>query len=128
MEGYTEFVRLARQIGLLALLLISYVAPVMACMRVDARMSAPERACCRMMKGQCGEMEMPGSHGCCHKTATSGDHALRTGTVALHPAMGFAVLLAPTGLPDASTSATWIRGPQHSLPKSPPYSVSILRI
>ena len=126
---YTTVVRMARQLGLLALLLISYAAPLMACMRVDAQMTAPEHACCRMMKGQCGEMEMPPTHGCCHKAvAIPGDHALPTSTVARHPIMGFAVLLAATSLPDAPTSATWIHLPQHSPPTSPPHSVSILRI
>jgi hypothetical protein len=128
-EGYTAFVRLARQIGLLALLLVSYVAPAMACMRVNAQMTAPERACCRMMKGQCGGMEMPASHGCCHKTvSTPGDHALPVSTAALHPVMEVGVLFATTILPADVNSVIWIQAPPHSPPKSTPLSVSILRI
>jgi hypothetical protein len=128
-EGYTAFVSLARQIGLLALLLISYVAPAMACMRVNAQMTAPERACCRMMKGQCGGMEMPASYGCCHKTvSTPGDHALLAAAAALHSVMDVGVLFATTILPADVKSAIWIQAPQHSPPKSPHLRVSILRV
>jgi hypothetical protein len=53
--------RLFRQFGVLVLLLVSCVAPAMACMVPNAEMSLQERACCRMMKNQCGQMAMPGS-------------------------------------------------------------------
>jgi hypothetical protein len=57
-----------RQFSVLVLLLVSCVAPAMACMVPDAQMNPQDRACCRVMNSQCGQMEMPASHGCCHKT------------------------------------------------------------
>src|SRR5258708_4551466 len=78
--------RVLRQFGVLVLLLVTCLAPAMACMVPSAQMSTQERACCRMMKNQCGQMEMPASHGCCKKTPPSvHDNALDTKTVALHP-------------------------------------------
>jgi hypothetical protein len=49
--------RVLRQIGVLVLLLVSCLAPAMACMIPNAEMSAQERVCCRMMKNQCGQMD-----------------------------------------------------------------------
>ena len=75
-----------RQIGVLVLLLVSCLAPAMACMVPNAEMSTQERACCRMMKNQCGQMGMPASHGCCQKTPPSvHDNALDTKPVTFHP-------------------------------------------
>jgi hypothetical protein len=54
-----------RQFGAILLLLVSCGAPAMACITPDTRMTVEERACCRVMKNQCGEMEMPASHDCC---------------------------------------------------------------
>jgi hypothetical protein len=53
----------------LVLLLVSCLAPAMACVVSNAEMNTEERACCRMMKNQCEQMDnMPASHGCCQKT------------------------------------------------------------
>lgn len=119
-----------RQLAVLILLLVSYVAPVMACMRADAQMSAPERACCRMMKGQCGQMDMPASHNCCHKTLnTIQDTALHSRSMVLHPALAFVVqLLAVDWFPRDPLSGNWIQAPQHHPPESPPSSISVLRV
>jgi hypothetical protein len=128
---YTQrIMRWLRQLGAIALLLISCVAPVMACMRPDARMSAQERACCRMMKGQCGEMQMPASHECCHKTLQSAQqNALHGKTVELPPLSAIALPVAAYELSaPASAAANRIDRPQHSPPTSPPLSVSVLRI
>ena len=58
----------------------------MACMVSSTEMNAEERACCRMMKNQCGQMEMPSSHGCCQKTPLGvHDNALDTKAVTFHP-------------------------------------------
>jgi hypothetical protein len=76
----------ARQLGIVILLLVSYLTPAMACMVSDARMNAEERACCRAMKNHCEEMGMPASHGCCQKTPKSAqDNALDTKAVTYHP-------------------------------------------
>jgi hypothetical protein len=47
--------RILRQFGVL-LLLVSCLAPAMACMVPNAEMSTQEPACCRMMKSQCGQV------------------------------------------------------------------------
>jgi hypothetical protein len=111
------------------LLLVSCVAPAMACVTPDVQMTAEERACCRIMKSQCGQMEMPSSQDCCKK-ALSSDHesALKTDTASFHPAAFVAIwtssseLLAPQ-----SASTGWVR-PEHSPPESPPSAIAILRI
>ena len=78
--------RCLRQFGALLLLLVSCVAPAMACMAPAAQMTVEERACCRMMKSQCGQTEMPASHDCCKKTpGTLADNAFRTDTASFHP-------------------------------------------
>jgi hypothetical protein len=99
-------------------------------MAPDAQMTSEERACCRMMKSKCGQMEMPASHGCCKKAPMSvHDNALKTESVPFHPAALVAIwvssfdLLAPQ---DASNG--WVQRPEHSPPKSPPSAITILRI
>ena len=125
--AYAHRVRFLRQFGAVLLLLVFCVAPAIACM---APVTAEEQACCRMMKSQCGQMEMPASHDCCKK-APSADHdnALKTDTLTFHPFV-FATLwvssfdlLAPQAVAEG-----WAQRPEHSPPKPPPSSISILRI
>jgi hypothetical protein len=122
--------RALRQVGVLVLLLASFLAPAMACMIPDAQMSSQERACCRMMKNQCGQMEMPASHGCCQKAPRSmHDNALDTKAVTLHRVLVPVSWLAPFGLVTPTISVTaWVEQPEDSPPKSPPSTISILRI
>ena len=122
--------RVIRQFGVLVLLLVSCLAPAMACMVPDAAMSTQERACCRMMKNQCGQMEMPASHGCCQKTPPSvRDNALDTKAVTFHPVVVPVIWLAVAELVNpVSAVADWVERPDYSLPKSPPSTISILRI
>jgi hypothetical protein len=55
--------------GLVAMLL----APaVMACLSPASSLNAEERACCREMANECGDMDMPSSHSCC-KTLSGPD-------------------------------------------------------
>ena len=122
--------RILRQFGAIFLLLIFSAAPVMACMRADAQMSASERACCRMMKNQCGDMQMPASHGCCHETLQSIDqNALNAKTVTLPPLAAIVVTMAACDLlvPNFVTGE-WVVSPQYSPPKTPTSSVSVLRL
>ena len=58
-------------LGALLLLNIICLSPVVACMAPEAQMSAAERACCHIMKSECGQMRMPASHSCCQKTLAS---------------------------------------------------------
>ncbi|HEX4021941.1 MAG TPA: hypothetical protein VHX63_12400 [Acidobacteriaceae bacterium] len=121
--------RVLRQFGVLILLLVSCVAPAMACMVPDAQMSAQERACCRTMSNQCGQMEMPASHGCCQKTPPSAyDNALNTKAAAFHPVVVSVSSLVAFEVNPASTVTGWVERPDYSPPKSPPSTVSILRI
>jgi hypothetical protein len=119
-----------RQFGVLVLLLVSCLAPAMACMVPDALMNTEERACCRMMKNQCEQMEMPASHGCCQKTSSSvHDNALDTKTVTFHTVVIPAIWLAAFELVNPASAITgWVEHTDYSPPKSPPATISILRI
>jgi hypothetical protein len=119
-----------RQLGVLVLLLVSGLAPAMACMVPDAQMNAEERACCRMMKNQCGQMGMPASHGCCQKTPPSvHNNALDTKAMTFHPAVVPVIWLAASELMNPDSAVTgWVEHPDYSPPKSPPATISILRI
>jgi len=123
-------VKALRQFGAILLLLVFCAAPAMACVTPDAQMTTEERACCRMMTSQCGQMEMPASQDCCKKTLSS-DHAnaLKTDAVSLHPAT-FVTIWAFSSelLATQSASNGWVQRPEHSPPKSPPAAVTILRI
>jgi hypothetical protein len=116
--------------GVLALLLASYLAPAMACMVPDAQMSTEERACCRTMSNQCGQMEMSAAHGCCQKTPPSvRDNALDTKAEAFHSVVSPVIwLAAPVLVNPASATTGWVARPNYSPPKSPPSTISILRI
>jgi hypothetical protein len=122
--------RVFRQFGVLLLLLVSCLAPAMACMVPDAQMNTEERACCRAMKNQCGQMEMPASHGCCQKTPPSvRDNVLGTKTVTFDPIVAPVIWLAAFELVNpASAVVGWVEHPDYSPPKSPPATISILRI
>jgi hypothetical protein len=125
-----EVMRIFRQFGVLVLLLVSCLAPAMACMVPDVHMNAEERACCQTMKDQCGQTEMPASHGCCQKTPASvNDNALDTKTVAFHPALVPVTWLTAFELVNPPSMVIgWVERPDYSAPKSPPATISILRI
>lgn len=129
-EGYSNCVKRLRQIGLLSLLVIFCIGPVMACMRADAQMSPEERACCRMMNNQCGEMGMPASHHCCQKTVQGAEQdVIQARIAALPPLAGASALQAAfTSLSPTPHAAHWFERPEHSPPESPPRSIPILRI
>jgi hypothetical protein len=122
--------RVLRQFGVLVLMLVSCLAPALACMVPDAQMNTEERACCRVMKNQCGQMGMPASHGCCQKTPSSvRDNALDTKAVTFHPVVVSVIWLAVSELVNpVSAVADWVERPDYSPPKSPPSTISILRI
>jgi len=96
----------------------------------DAAMSTQERACCRMMKNQCGQMEMPASHGCCQKTPLGvRDNALDTQATNFHPIAVPIIWLTAFELVNPTSSvAGWVEHPDYSPPKSPAATISILRI
>lgn len=119
-----------RQFGIVILLLASYLTPAMACMLPGAQMTAQGRACCRMMHGQCEQMGMPASHGCCQKTPHSAlDKALLT-TAANHHQVAVAVawLAAYEWFQPSLLTAEWLNRADYSPPQFPPGSNSVLRI
>jgi hypothetical protein len=122
--------RSVSQFAVVVLLLVSYLTPAMACMISDVQMTREERACCRTMKNQCGQMEMPASHGCCQKTPQSAhDNALDTKTVTDHPVVVAMVwLTVAESLHSTVVAAGWVEHSDDSPPQSPPNSISILRI
>jgi hypothetical protein len=123
--------RIFRQFGVLVLLLVSCLAPAMACVVSNTEMNTEERACCRMMKNQCGQMDnMPASHGCCQKTLPGvRDNALDTKTVTFHPVVVPVVRLAAFEFVNPTAVVTgWVEHPDYSPPMSPPATISILRI
>ena len=128
--AYAFGVKSLRQFGALLLLLATFVAPAMACMSADAQMSADDRACCRMMKSDCGQMEMPTSHDCCKKTSgTLQDMAIRSDSVSFHPLVATTVSLSAFDLlPPHDAASGWIPRPEHSPPKPPPSIISALRL
>src|ERR1017187_1793539 len=74
-----------RRVGVLAISVLFVALPVMACAVPNAAMTPAERACCKKMAGQCGDMGTAKSHPCCQSTATPADfHALKTASSQLH--------------------------------------------
>jgi hypothetical protein len=119
-----------RQFGAVLLLFVSFVAPAMACMAPDAEITTEERACCRMMKNDCGQMEMPASHYCCKKTpGTVHDSALRSDSVSVHPLVAVPVWVSSLDLfPPQDITNGWFQRREHSPPKPPPSIISTLRV
>ncbi len=124
-----EAMRILRQFAALVLLLVTYVAPAMACMVPNAVMNAQERACCRAMKSQCGQMEMPASQDCCQKVPPSAyDNALHTKAATFHPVVVSVIWLAAFEVNPAFTVTRWVEHPDCAPPTSPLSNISILRI
>jgi hypothetical protein len=128
--AYSDEVSRLRQFGAVLLLFVSFVAPAMACMAPDAEMTTEERACCRMMKNDCGQTEMPASHDCCKKTpGTLHNSALRSDSVSFHPLIAIPVWVSSLDLfPPQDITNGWLQRPEHSPPKPPPSIISALRV
>lgn len=122
--------KVLRQLGTWVLLLVSFATPAMACMTPGAQMTAAERACCRMMQNQCGQMEMPGSNRCCQKVQPSVyESALSEGSFVVHTVSASVVDLTSSQLAyQISPTAAQVEHLDSSPPESPPSTISILRI
>src|SRR5215469_16618007 len=66
-------VHLVRHLAAILMVVLMSGAPTMACAMADAPMTPAERACCRMMKNQCGDMQMSDSRSCCQKAPHTAD-------------------------------------------------------
>jgi hypothetical protein len=119
-----------RQFGLVLLLLVSYLTPAMACMVSGVQMNAEERACCRAMKNQCGQMGMPASHGCCQKAPKSTqENAVATRAVTSHPVVIAVLWLSVVERLNLNPlAAGLVDYTDTSPPQPPPSSLSVLRI
>ena len=118
-----------RQLGIVLLLLVSYLTPAMACMVSNVHMNAEERACCRAMKNQCEQMGMPATHGCCQKTPQSAhDNVLVSKATTYHPVVATIWLTASAWFYPTLAAAGWVEHVDYSPPQSPSSSISVLRI
>lgn len=120
------------KLAVLALALSLQAVPLMACMLPDSLLTEEERACCKAMADDCGQMEMPASHSCCKITVHDSDSFLVNPRFAAgHPQMAAAPLVLVHGS-DVFLPATGAQPPFvaqiHSPPVSQPPVFSILRI
>jgi hypothetical protein len=101
----------------------------MACALPTAQMTAPERACCRMMKNDCGQMRMPASHGCCHKDMQSDQTSALHGKVTLvQPLTMIAVAEFSASMASHGQSSSLVAQTDASPPPLLPSTISVLRI
>jgi hypothetical protein len=125
-----QLMKAARQLGIVILLLVSYLTPAMACMVSDVEMNAEERACCQAMHLRCEQMGMPASHGCCQKAPKSAqENALDTKAVAHHPIAVVVIWLSAAESLELNPVATGLAQHADASPPQPPSStISVLRI
>ena len=120
------------KLAILALALSLQAVPLMACMLPDSLLTEEERACCKEMDGDCGQMEMPASHSCCKMTVHDSDPFLVNPRFATGHSQTAASSLILVHGSDVFLPATDARHPFveqiHSPPVSPPPVFSILRI
>ena len=115
-----------------ALLLMMFGVPAMACVLPHAQLSEAEKACCREMAGQCGNMDMPNGHSCCQTTVRPQQSAmLEPAAKGTFDRLGFAyyvprpIVSAPQ---PAVTASSTIRAWRHPPPPADVPSTEILRI
>ena len=124
-------VRLAVKIGVSILALLLAAAPVMACARPAAAMTAAERDCCKRMAQQCGKSGMAKSHGCCQTDATPSDfHALKASSSQLDQSL-LQLHVLPVALQVITGSQMFamnVGSPTHSPPGMVYSATTILRI
>src|SRR4051794_37462861 len=114
-----------RQLGIVFALLLSLLAPTMACALPNAQMTAQEHACCKKMKGNCGTMRMPATHSCCQQSVQANHlDAIQPESVSVPVVPLVAVLPSVTLFHPPSLNEERVSPPQHSPPTSPPHTVS----
>lgn len=120
-----------RQLAALLVLLFISGAPAMACMLPGAQMTDQERACCRMMKGHCGHMQMSFGQDCCQKVPQTADMSVvQWKAASFHPIVFVALYVASWQMPSSAVLlAGAVAHPDASAPhESPPATISILRV
>jgi len=119
-----EMRRLASIVALV--LMLTSVAPVLACMTVGT-MSREESACCRSMNGECGQMA---KMGCC-KTVARTDEAPQIGARAVETSTQWVCVsrLAPLAARIQTPATDISMAPiEHSPPGLLAAKISVLRI
>ena len=83
-----------------------------------------------MMGSQCGQTDMPGSRGCCHKYFAGPLHdALTVKAIFIQEILGAPAILAPSQSEwVALLGRGFIEQSEYPPPGSPPASISVLRI
>lgn len=110
-------------------LILSLLAPTMACALPNAQMTAQEHACCKKMKGNCGSMRMPASHSCCQQSIQADNFdAVQPESFSVPAVAAIAVLPSRTSFDFHALTYECVAPLQHSPPISPPGTVSVLRI
>lgn len=121
-----------RQFALILTVLLPLLAPTMACALSNVHLTPAERACCKQMKGECGSMGMPASHGCCQKEMPTADHwnaMVQAQSANVQIDFNTTAGLSPAiflALPISTSNPT--QRPASTLPQSPPSAIFILRI
>lgn len=119
-----------RQFVLTLAVVLPLLAPTMACALPSAHLTPAEQACCKQMKGHCGNMEMPAAHGCCLKDVPTANQWNVAQLLPVHDQIAVSptadlvsvVLQTPADLQGQMTQ------PRYTLPQSPPAAISVLRI
>src|SRR3954463_12497225 len=118
-----------RHLAVVLALVLSLLAPTMACALPNAQMTVQEHACCQKMKGKCGSMRMPASHSCCQPRIQTGHFEALQPESASVPVISFhAVLPLLSRFDLRPVTCERVSWPQHSPPVSPPPTRSVLRL
>ena len=123
--------RVVRQFALIFAVFLPLIAPAMVCAIPGAHLSSAERACCSKMKTQCGKMEMPASHGCCHKDISFSGYLNAIPASPSHIATSHVFTSSLLPIPQLSATESGRNPVPHretTLPQSPPAAISVLRI
>src|SRR3954447_965546 len=118
-----------RHLAVVMALVMSLLAPAMACALPAAQMTPQEHTCCKKMKGNCGSMRMPASHSCCQQSIQANHlYAAQPESVPVPMVAILAVLPSATIFDPRPMTYEHVSPPEHSPPPSPPPAVSVLRI
>ena len=113
------------QLGAIAIILVMFGQPLLACVTPGHTMTAAEHACCVKMASMCNSSAMPMSHSCCKQSVSPQTIAfakLRTGELAA-PAILVPEFVVP--LPTVQVGDLLL---SDSPPGSPPKLSTVLRI
>lgn len=112
----------------MVLLLVWSLVPAMACTLQDAQMTPAEHSCCVQMHQHCGDVDMPASHGCCHKQVRTEQSAVATKDQHLPQFLAIAHAVVATQIVCPVVRGSEAVPVNASPPLSPLVSITILRI